>query len=209
MKNLLSFLKTIAVGGLLVMLPLLLFLKLVKESMAVCIALATPIAKLFPEGTFADVQAPVPLAIAILFLSSFLLGLSMRSALILRLGRKLDERLLVTLPAYRALKSFSRGLFSAGDESGFRAAILSTGEDRRELVYVTEDLGGEWLTVLHPWAPTSFAGPLQLVKREHIHFVDISLMDASGVFGNFGVGSLELLARCETSASAPSSQAGH
>ena len=54
MKNLLSFLKLAALGGLLVLLPILLFILLLMEIVQMVVGLATPIADLFPAGTFDD-----------------------------------------------------------------------------------------------------------------------------------------------------------
>ena len=50
MKNLLEFLKTTAMGGLFVLLPVLLLYLLLSEALDLIVALATPIADLFPGG---------------------------------------------------------------------------------------------------------------------------------------------------------------
>ena len=71
MKQFLSFFKLTAQGGLLVLLPLLLFLILLMEIVDLVVGLATPIAGLFPAGTFEDPQHPVALAV-ILFAGSVL-----------------------------------------------------------------------------------------------------------------------------------------
>ena len=59
MKQLLDFLKTTAMGGLFVLLPILLLYLLLAEALDLIVALATPIADLFPEGTFGKVELPV------------------------------------------------------------------------------------------------------------------------------------------------------
>lgn len=205
MKNIFAFLKATATGGLLVVLPLLLIFMLVQEIMGLLVALATPIVDSFPEGTFGDLNAPEILAVGLLLGSSLLIGLLLRSSKMVFLGTKIEGAVLSKLPAYRALKSLTRGLLTAGDEGNFHTAILTTSEDSKELVYVTEDTGGEWVTVLLPWAPAAFAGPLRLVKREHIEVVNVSILDASASFANFGVGTLALLERSapKSSASTP------
>jgi len=52
MKGLIEFLKTTALGGLFVVLPVLLLYMLLGEMLGLVIGLATPIADLFPKGTF-------------------------------------------------------------------------------------------------------------------------------------------------------------
>jgi hypothetical protein len=46
-------------GGLFVLLPILLLYLLLAEALDLIVALATPIADLFPEGTFGKVEFPV------------------------------------------------------------------------------------------------------------------------------------------------------
>ena len=79
MKTITGFLKTCLVGGLFVLLPLLLFYLLFSEVMGLVVALATPIADLFPKGTFDKLSNPVIVAILLLLGSSFLFGLALRS----------------------------------------------------------------------------------------------------------------------------------
>lgn len=52
MKTLSEFIKTSILGGLFVLLPLVLFYLLLSELLQVVVALATPIADLFPKDTF-------------------------------------------------------------------------------------------------------------------------------------------------------------
>ena len=66
MKNLLVFLKLTAQGGLLVLMPFLLFILLLKEMVELVLGLATPIAKLFPVDTFQDLKYPEILAVILI-----------------------------------------------------------------------------------------------------------------------------------------------
>ena len=195
MRALFEFFKSSAAGGLLIVLPLLLIYMLIVEVMGVLVVLATPIVDIFPEGTFGELHAPELLAIVILFGTSFLCGVMLRSKRLTSLGRRIEDTFLTKLPAYRAVKGLSRGLLSSGDEEHFHTAILNSGDDTKEVVYVTEDSGGEWVTVLVPWAPASFAGSLKIVRRAQVEPVDVSILDASASFANFGVGSLSMVER--------------
>jgi uncharacterized membrane protein len=198
MKSAAQFLKTTAAGGLMVLFPLLLFYALVAEVMDLLIGLATPIADLFPEGTFGEQHAPVLAALIVLVCASFFFGLLLRSKRITSIGQRIDETIMEKLPAYRAIKSLSRGMFRSGDQSSFHVAVLSSSDGTKELVYVTEDVGGEWVTVLMPWAPAAFAGSLRMVPRASVELVDVSILDASASFANFGVGTLDLLEKRRT-----------
>jgi len=78
-KKVVEFLKTSLVGGLFVLLPLVLFYLLLSELLQVVVALATPIADLFPKGTFDQVKMPVVIGIILIVGASFLFGLALRS----------------------------------------------------------------------------------------------------------------------------------
>jgi len=78
MSSITKFLKTCLLGGLVVLLPLLLFYLLFSELMEIIVALATPIADLFPEDTFDKISDPLVIAILLLMGTSFIFGLALR-----------------------------------------------------------------------------------------------------------------------------------
>ena len=86
MKGLVSFIKTGTIGGLFVLLPVMLFYMIFSEIMEVAVALATPIADLFPAGTFDEAKATWVLAILLILGTAFVLGLIMRFGPGRRLG---------------------------------------------------------------------------------------------------------------------------
>ena len=116
MKQITEFLKTCAMGGLLVLLPLLLLYLVLAEAVQFIVALATPIADLFPAGTFDKVEHPVLLALLLLLVVSFVLGLALRQAFLRRIGGWAERSVLTRLPVYNAIKHLSRGLAGVSDE---------------------------------------------------------------------------------------------
>jgi len=193
MKQLMAFLKTTAMGGLFVLLPILLLYLLLSEALDMIVALATPIADLFPEGTFGKVEFPVILGLILILGVSFVIGLGLRAELGRRSGRWIERTVFDRLPAYKALKSLTTGFAEAGKDGAFRAAVLTSSDGERELAYVIEDHGDQNLTVLVPWAPAAFAGSVKIVDRNRIAFLEANLGDVSRALGHWGVGVRELL----------------
>lgn len=188
MKKILEFLKTSALGGLFVLLPLLLLYLLLSEVFELVIALATPIADLFPEETFRVLNYPVAIAILLILGASFLLGLTLHSSHLRGAGSWLERTLLHPLPGYRALKSLTKGFSGAGEKNEFRPALMTLPDGTAELVYAIEELDDGRLTVLVPWSPAAFAGSIKIVSRDSIKLLNASLGDASRVIGHWGVG---------------------
>ena len=193
MKQLMEFLKTTAMGGLFVLLPILLLYLLLAETLDMIVALATPIADLFPEGTFGKVEFPVLVGLILILGVSFVIGLGLRAKIARRSGRWIERTVLDRLPAYSALKSLTTGFAEAGKAGAFKAALLVSADGEREFIYVIEDHGEDHLTVLIPWAPTAFAGSVKIVDRKRVELLDANLGDVSKVLSHWGVGTLGLL----------------
>jgi uncharacterized membrane protein len=193
MKNFTEFIKTSLIGGLFVLLPLILFYLLLAEMLQLVVALATPIADLFPKGTFDRVNAPVLMALILIVGASFLFGLALRSMTLRRLGLWIERGALGRLPLYNAVKSLSRALVGANEDTAFKPAVLNSADGEREIVYIIEDHGDGQVTVLVPWAPTSFAGSVKIMSNDRIEMLDASLGDVSRVLSHWGVGVHELI----------------
>ncbi len=195
MKGLIEFLKTTALGGLFVVLPVLLLYMLLGEMLGLVIALATPIADLFPKGTFDDLTAPFPIAVILLLGVSFLIGLALRVEIGRSLGGWLERKVFDKLPVYGALKSLTKAFGETGEDAAFRPALLAGSDGIQELVYVVEDHGDGLLTILVPWAPTAFSGFVKIVAKDRVEMLDTNLGEASRVLSQWGVGIRDLLGK--------------
>ena len=86
MRSLPEFFKTTLLGGLFVLLPLILLYLLLAEMLQLVVVLATPLADLFPAGTFDRINAPVLIAVLLIVGASFIFGLALRSMSLRRFG---------------------------------------------------------------------------------------------------------------------------
>lgn len=193
MKAIADFIKTTALGGLLVLLPILLFILLLMEIVQLVVGLATPIAGLFPAGTFDDPKHPVVLAVVLLFGASLLIGIAMKSKAAKTLGSWIEEKTINKMPIYRFVKSLVAGLVDAEKSASFKPALCDSGDGLQEIVYVVEELEDGRLTVLFPHAPTGFAGPVGIVPKDRLTPMEASLGDVSLVLNHMGLGTKELL----------------
>ena len=193
MKKITSAIGLTALEGLLVLLPSLLFILLLMEIFGLVVGLATPIADLFPAGTFDDPNHPILLAFILLFAVSFLIGIVMKSEAVTRLGKWIQEKTVGKMPLYRFVKSLVSGLIGAEKSASFKPALFDAGNNVQEIVYVIEDLGNGTLTALFPYAPTGFAGPVKVVPTNRITPLDTNLGDMSLALNHMGLGAGKLL----------------
>ena len=124
MKAIFEFIKTCLLGGMFVLLPLLIFYLLSSELIEVIVALATPIAGLFPDETFAKLSDPMFVAIPLLLVTSFVFGLALRSRTLTRAGNWIERTTLMRLPLYNAVKRLVWG-FPCESSDRSRASMRS------------------------------------------------------------------------------------
>jgi uncharacterized membrane protein len=168
------------------------------EALDLIVALAGPIADLFPKGTFDEIKYPVVVGLILIMGLSFLIGLTLRSENGRRLGHWIERMVLGRLPVYSALKRLTTGFAGAGKDGAFKTAVLNSTGGECEIVYIIEDHGNGYLTVLQPWAPTAFSGPVKVVSQDRLEILDANLGDVSRVLSHWGVGVRELLEKKTT-----------
>ena len=193
MSSITKFLKTCLLGGLVVLLPLLLFYLLFSELMEIIVALATPIADLFPEDTFDKISDPLVIAILLLMGTSFIFGLALRSHRLARIGSLLEQTTFMRLPLYKAVKQLSKGLVGAESDNAFNSGLLEADDGTTELVYIIEEHSDGKLTILVPWAPAGFAGSVKVVSAGRVTRLSASVGDASRVISQWGVGMSDIM----------------
>lgn len=195
MSKLTDFFKSATIGGLMVLLPVLLLCLLLAEMLQLVVALATPIAVLLQEGGLEKVANPLLVALVLLVGASFIIGLIMQSQIGRRMGQWIEKVTVQRLPIYAALKRLTRGF--AGSEEGetFLPALLEIEAEIQEVVYVVETSDDGLAAVMVPHAPTAFSGPVKIVARDRLMFLDTNIGDLSRSLSHWGVGTVPLASK--------------
>jgi uncharacterized membrane protein len=182
-------------GGLFILLPLLLLELMLVEILQLVVALATPIADLFPKAWIEVINAPVLLAIALIVLSSFVLGLAAKSGIGQKFGRWIERNTVGRIPLYGVLKGLAARLIEIGEGSAFKPAMLVSSDGQQEFAYLIEDHGNGNATIMLPWAPTPLSGSVKIVRMEQVKLLDTSLGELTKVLSHWGVGARLLVAK--------------
>jgi uncharacterized membrane protein len=188
-----NFFKSALVNGLVILLPVVLVFLAIREIFEMLVGIATPIADLFPEGTFDHIRETEIIAVLLIVGASLLLGILSKIKAGRVLGRSIEKNTLDKLPMYRMLKSFVSAFLNIETEESFKPAMLENDSGDMEPVYVIEDRGRPRVVVLVPWAPTAFAGSVKLVRRDRVHRMDITLDEFSLALTHLGTGMSDLL----------------
>ena len=193
MNTLIDFLKTTVIGGFFILLPLLLFGILLEEILEAVVGLATPIADLFPADTFEEVPAPVVVAVVLILLASFLLGLATKLPVARKFGAWVEANTIGRLPLYRAIKGLTSRFEAMEEKGGFKPALVRGPGDQYDLAYLMEEVGGGYVSVMLPRAPTPMIGTIKLVPLDQVEILDVSLGEFTAIISHWGVGSKDAL----------------
>ena len=174
--------------------PVMIFYLLLSELLdLVVVALATPIADLFPEGTFEYLEEPLVIAIVLLVVTSFLLGLALRSAFLTRVGSWIERASVGKFLTYQTIKRLIRGFIGTEEGKRFTCGLLQATDGSQELVYVVEERGRGRLSVIVPTAPGGFSGRVKIVDEVQVTRLQTSVGDASMVLAHWGFGMSEIV----------------
>lgn len=187
-----KFFKSALVSGLVILLPVVLVFLAIKELLEMLVGIASPIADLFPEGTFDHIKETEIIAVLLIVGMAILLGVVSKLKAGRALGRGIEKYTLNKVPMYRMLKSLVAAFLDVEEES-FKPAMMENGSGDLEPVYIIEDRGRPRVVVLVPWAPTAFAGSVKIVQRERLHPLDVTLDEFSLSLTHLGNGMSELL----------------
>jgi len=194
MRGLGEFLKTSALGGFFVLLPLLLLEMMLEEMFELAVKLAKPLTELLPTKILDEINAPALVAIVLILVASFLFGLIARSEHGNRFGSWVERNTFARFPLYRMLKGFSRRLLGFTESSTtLRPVLLISSEGQRQFAYLIEEHGDGWVTIMVPWAPTPMSGEVRIVRSDQVEMLDARFGDVTRVLSHWGMGAAELL----------------
>jgi uncharacterized membrane protein len=188
-----KFIKSALVNGLAMLLPVVLVFLAIREIFELLVNMATPIADLFPPGTFDHVRETEILAVLLIAGLATFLGILSKLKAGQVLGHTIEKHTLYKVPMYRMLKSLVGAFLNLESEESFKPALLESDSGDMEPAYVIEDRGRPHVVVLIPWAPTAFAGSVKLVSRERVRLLDVTLDEFSLSLTHLGTGMSELL----------------
>ena len=188
-----AHLKSAFITGIVVILPVVLLFLLIKETIDFMIEVATPIADLFPEGTFDSVRETEILAALLIIGAALIVGFLAKIPASRSVGAYIENKTIGRLPFYRMLRTLITAFLNMEDGKSFKPALIDGDSGVAEPAYVIEDKGGANIVVMVPWSPATFSGSVKLVPRERVRVLPVSLDEFSMSLSHFGLGLSEIL----------------
>lgn len=192
------FFMTTMIGGLLVILPITIFVALVRLIFNFIAAIIEPIGEIF---NFSDdiAQWIVSLiSLAIVIVVFFLVGLIVRTEFGNKFFKNLEDRALMQLPLYKVIRDTVRQ-FVGVEKMPFSQVVLAdvfangiwmTG-------FVTDEHPNDFYTIFIPTAPNPTNGFVFHVHTSRLKFLDVKSEDAMSSIIGLGIGSKVIFAAKE------------
>ena len=194
MNKIKSFLKTTMLGGVLVVLPIVILILVFKWLYEFVADKIKPLTYLLSETVKLQEFVASALALILILLTFFLVGLLVKT----RLGRfsieKLETKFLSKLPLYKFIKETILQLVS-NEKNLFKnvALVKLFGNETRVTAFITDEHDDGSYTVFVPSGPAPTAGFIYHLTRNNVQIVNYPIDKAMRTIFSVGLGSKELL----------------
>ena len=195
MKQVRKFVMSALLTGLLLVVPLYLAVLLLLKALGSLVRLVQPIALLLPRWSHAEDV----LALLILLLLCFLVGVAMRTVGGRLFRERIEGSVLVKIPGYILLRSLTKQLAGESQENVWRPALAEI-EDALVPAFIIEEFEDGRYTIFVPSSPSPFTGAVYILGRERVHLIDASLAQTVQAVSRWGSGSRDLVATMKPSA---------
>lgn len=200
MARLKRFLTTVTIGGLVVILPIAILLKIFIWLFEWAIMLIKPITSLLIETTQSSQTLAQWLAFFSVILSCFLVGLLVRTGWGKWLHDTLERLLLSRIPGYKMLKELMAKLQPEQDQKFSQPVLVKMAENSGEFLgFITEEYGSGRFAVFIPTSPSPMNGFVIQTDISHLRFVNVSAETMMKSVIACGVGSKEIMDKADAS----------
>jgi len=189
MKTIFAFLKVTLIGGLLVVLPVWVTLLLLLKAIKGALAMLLPIAKLLPQTVVHDNLV----ALGLLLVICFAVGLLIRTQPGKHLGRWLTQHIFDRIPGFALMRGMTRQLAGDKEEQSFQPALVEIEEALVPAFIIEKHKDGQF-TVFVSSSPTPMAGAIYILQTERVHPVGVPLPKATICVTKWGAGAAEMRA---------------
>jgi len=198
MKPARPFVVNTLISGLITVIPVYLAVLLLLKAMKSVLGLVSPFARLLPDW----LPAANILALLLLLVVCFLVGVAVRTAAGRAAREHLEKSLFSRLPGFALLRSLTQQLTGRGEEKVWKPALIEI-EDALVPGFIIEELEDGRFTVFVPSVPTPLAGAVYILNKERVHALDIPFTQAISTVSRWGAGSGELVAAMERGTRSP------
>jgi uncharacterized membrane protein len=182
-----KFIKTTVIGGILFIVPILIFIAIIGKALELINKLAVPLAAGLPVDSIGDFAVVQILAVVILIAICFLAGMIARTSAAKKMVHSLENNVLDKIPAYELLKAKTQSALTPEESKGLRTA-LTRFDDSWQLVFEIERLADGKVMVFLPGSPDPWSGSVCIVTDDRVTPLDMTIKSAVDLMKRLGRG---------------------
>jgi uncharacterized membrane protein len=186
------FLKTTVLGGVLFLVPIVIFIAVIGKALQLTDMLAKPIARLIPVQSFGGLAVVELVALALLIAVCFIAGLAARTAAANKLVQSLEANVLDKIPAYALMKAKTGSILSPEDTKGMQPVLVQF-DDSWQIGFEVEKLESGKSLLFLPGAPDPWSGSVCAVTADRLHPLNLNVKDVGILMKRLGKGSTAAL----------------
>lgn len=190
----LRFLKTTVLGGILFLVPIIIFIAVIGKALQITNKLAIPIAGLLGADKILGIAVAELLAIGILVLICFIAGLAAKTPRAKKFVQSLEVNVLEKIPAYELLKAKTQSALNFEDEEGM-SPVMARFDDSWQLAFEIERIEGGKVVIFMPGAPEPWSGSVCVVTEDRITSLNLTVKSAVNLMKRLGKGTTFSLER--------------
>lgn len=202
MSRFIDFLKTTALGGLLVIVPIAIVLFVLGQLMLALLSVANEALAWLGIGVD-DALLMSALALLALVGLCFVTGLVVRTRVGDAVKRWFARNVAKRIPMYGAISSLTRRFAGIDGEQFAPVEIDLYDSGTRAMGFLVETLADGRCTVFVPTAPVATVGNLFVVARDKVQRIDASVADTVSVITQWGVDAAQLYGGADKSGGEP------
>jgi len=193
MEKFKSFLKTSIIGGVVVILPMFIFIMVFKWLFGWVTDIIQPLTDLIVTKSNMSKIIADALVIAVILISCFIIGIIVKTKIGKFIHENLESRILKIAPGYNTIKEIVMQLIGKKIPFASVALVRIFENDTLMTAFITDTHADGSYTVFIPTAPNPTSGFIYHIKNEYIQHVNIPVEEAMRSIITCGAGSKKIL----------------
>jgi uncharacterized membrane protein len=187
MKRLIEFIKTTAIGGLVVIIPMAILTVALGDTLKKLIKITQPLTENMPFSPLANSILAVLIVALVVIAIFFLAGLLLNTFWGKVAKNWIETKIFERIPMYSTVKGLTQS-FAGIESSDFPVAEVDLyGSNSRVIGIVVEQLPDDRLMVYIPISPLVTVGQLYIVPKDCVRELDASLLNTIECITQMGI----------------------
>lgn len=190
MSKIKAFIKTTIIGGVIVVLPLAIFIYLIKWLIDMICSMIDPLSNVIADNLgIADYIADITVVLLIV-LVVFLLGVALKTKSGVFMHRFVEERILKSAPGYSVIRESIVQILGNERPAFSQVAFVDIfNNDTLMTAFITDIHPNGYYSVFVPTGPNPMSGNIYHLDKEHVHPVNTPVSEAMRSIISCGAGS--------------------